>query len=89
MSHEQNFYCTWDHHVSLWMMPHRNPNIAIGCTLIFIILLHCFVFWYYVFVWGFYNIFIVHGKHIDVGRTMARLYGVEIMSQFFFAHGMC
>jgi hypothetical protein len=39
--------------------------------------------------WAFYNILIVHGKHIDVGCTMVGLFGVEIMSQFFFAHGMC
>jgi hypothetical protein len=38
---------------------------------------------------GFHNIFIVHGKHTNVGCTMAGLCGVEIMSQFFFAHGMC
>ncbi len=38
---------------------------------------------------GFHNIFIVHGKHTNVGCTMAGLYGIEIMSQIFFAHGMC
>jgi hypothetical protein len=32
--------------------------------------------------WGFHNIFIVHGKHIDVGCTMAGMCGVEILSQF-------
>jgi hypothetical protein len=35
--------------------------------------------------WGFHNIFFVHGKHIDVGCTMAALCGVKVMSQFFFA----
>jgi hypothetical protein len=39
--------------------------------------------------WGFHNILIVHGKHINVGCTMVGLFGVEIMSQFFFVHGMC
>jgi len=39
--------------------------------------------------WGFRNILIVHGKHADVGCTTVGLFGVEITSQFFFAHGMC
>jgi hypothetical protein len=30
-----------------------------------------------------------HGKHVDVGYNMAGLCGVEILSQFVFAHGMC
>ncbi len=38
--------------------------------------------------WRFHNIFIVHGKshgkHTNVGCTMARLCGVDIMSQFIF-----
>jgi hypothetical protein len=42
---------------------------------------------------GFHNIFIIHGKgrgkHTDVGCTMVGLCGVEILSQFFFVHGMC
>jgi hypothetical protein len=33
--------------------------------------------------WGFHNIFIVHGTHIDVGCTMVGLCGIKIMSQFF------
>ncbi len=39
--------------------------------------------------WGSHNIFIIHGKHINVGCTMARLCGVKILSHFFFVHGMC
>ncbi len=64
----------------------------VGCTLIFYFC--CIVLCFgTTLAWGFHNIFIVHGndhgKHIDVGGTMARLCGVKILSQFFFMHGMC
>ncbi len=78
------FHCGW--------CPIRTPSIAIGCTLIFIFC--CVVLCFNItLTWGFHNIFIVHGKghgkHTNVGCTMVGLCGVEILSQFFFAHGMC
>jgi hypothetical protein len=74
------FHCEW--------CPTRTLNIVVGWTLIFY--LCCIVLCFgTTLAWGFHNIFIVHGKHIDVGYTMARLCGVEILSQIFFAHGMC
>ncbi len=33
-------------------------------------------------MWGLCNIFIVHGKHTNVGCTMARLCGAKIVSHF-------
>jgi len=36
-------------------------------------------------MWGLCNIFIVHGKHTNVGFTMAGLCGAEILSHFFCA----
>jgi hypothetical protein len=82
-----------NHHVSLWMMPHKNSK---HCNRLYIdlFIFCCFVLCFgTTLAWGFHNIFIVHGKghgkHIDVGCTMAGLCGVEIFSQFFFVHGMC
>jgi hypothetical protein len=71
------------------MMPHKNSK---HCGKLYIDFLF-FVTLFYVFgialAWGLHNIFIVHGKHTNVGCTMARLCGVEILSQLFFVHNMC
>ncbi len=82
-----------DHHVSLWMMPHKNFEHC-GRLYIDFYFFCCIVFYSgTTLAWGFHNIFILHGKchgkHINIGSTMARLCEVKIMSQFFFAHGMC
>jgi hypothetical protein len=71
--------------------PIKTLGIMVGCTLIFFCcIILCFGT---TLAWGFHNIFIVHGqghdKHTDVGCTMAGLCRVKILSQFFFAHGMC
>jgi hypothetical protein len=74
-----------DHHVSLWMMPHKNSEHYGRLYIIFNFLLHCLIFCTMLAL-GFHNIFIIHGngeghgKHIDVGCTMVGLCGVEIMS---------
>ncbi len=66
----------------------KTLSSAIGCTLFFIFC--CIVLCFgTTLAWGFHNIFIVHGKHTNVGCTMARLFGVKILSQFFFVHDMC
>jgi len=82
-----------NHHVSLWMMPHKSSKYCNRLYIDLFFLLHCFKTIPRIFYLGFHNLFIVHGKghgkHIDVGSTMVGLCGVEILSQFFFAHGMC
>ncbi len=66
--------------------PTRTPNIVVGCTLIYLFLLHCRKTIHGIFHIGFHNIFIVHveghGKHTDVGCTMARLCGSKSCPNF-------
>jgi len=68
-----------NHHVSLWMMPHRNFE---HCGRLYVFLIYCCIVLRFgtMLTWEFHNIFIVHGKHIDVGCTITRLCGVEILS---------
>jgi hypothetical protein len=77
-----------NHHVSLWMMLHRNFEHygKLYIDLFFCCIILCFGI---TLAWGFQNIFIIHGKHTNVRCTMAGMCGVQIMSQFFFVHGMC
>jgi len=90
---EQSFFCIrhiGNHHVPLWMMPHTNSEHCSRLYIDFLFIFGCIVLCFgTMLTWGFHNIFIVHGKHIDVGCTMVRLCGVEILPQFFFTHGIC
>ncbi len=68
-----------DHHVSLWMMPHKGFEHCSRLQIDFCFWLHCLKTIPKFFYLGFHNIFIVHGvghgKHLDVGCTMAGLCG--------------
>ncbi len=72
-----------NHHVSLWMMLQRNSE---HCNRLYVdFYFFCWIFLCFgiTLAWGFHNIFIVHGKHINVGCTMAGLCKVEILFEFF------
>jgi hypothetical protein len=80
ISHIRNymFHCRW--------CPKGTPNIGVSFILFFGCIILCFCI---ILAWGLHNIFIIHGKHTNVGCTMAWLCGAEILSHFFFAYDMC
>jgi len=70
-----------NHHVSLWTMFLKNFK---HCNRLYIFFIFCCIVLCFdtTLTWGFHNIFIVHGKHTNVGCTMARLFGVKILPNF-------
>ncbi len=72
-----------NHHVSLRVMPFKNFEHCNRLYIDFFIFCCIGLCFGIMLAGGSHNIFIVHGKHINVGCTMAGLCKVEILFEFF------
>jgi hypothetical protein len=89
MPYKQTFYriCQiGDHHVSLWMMPHKNSKHCGRLYTDFLFFVYIVLCFSTMLALRFHNIFIIHGKghgkHTDVGCTMVGLCGLKSRPDF-------